>query len=47
MVLSREEVDSLISQLIKLPNPFSCPHGRPTIIKMTKDDIEKKFHRKL
>lgn len=45
MALSKEEVDSLFEQLYKLPNPFSCPHGRPTVIKMTKTDIEKKFSR--
>ena len=43
MALSKEEVDSLFEQLYKLPNPFSCPHGRPTVIKMTKTDIEKSF----
>ena len=47
MALSKEEVDSLMSQLLKLPNPFSCPHGRPTVIKMTKNDIEKKFSRRM
>lgn len=46
MALSKEEVDSLMKQLLKLPNPFSCPHGRPTVIKMTKNDIEKKFSRR-
>ena len=46
MKLSKEEVDSIIKGLLKLPNPFSCPHGRPTIIKMTKNDIEKKFSRR-
>ena len=45
MALNKEEVDSLFEQLYKLPNPFSCPHGRPTVIKMTKTDIEKKFSR--
>lgn len=45
MALSKEEVDSLFEQLYKLPNPFSCPHGRPTVIKMTKTDLEKKFSR--
>ena len=45
MALSKEEVDSLFEQLYKLSNPFSCPHGRPTVIKMTKTDIEKKFSR--
>ncbi|MBR3325047.1 MAG: DNA mismatch repair endonuclease MutL [Clostridia bacterium] len=45
MALSKDEVDSLMKQLLKLPNPFSCPHGRPTVIKMTKKDIEKKFSR--
>jgi len=47
MSLSREEVDSIIQNLLKLPNPYSCPHGRPTIIKMSKTDIEKKFSRRL
>lgn len=46
MALSKEEVDSLMKQLLKLPNPFSCPHGRPTVIKMSKTDIEKKFSRR-
>ena len=46
MDLSREEVDNLIKGLLVLENPFSCPHGRPTIIKMTKTDIEKKFSRR-
>ena len=47
MALTEEEVNSLMSQLLQLPNPFSCPHGRPTIIKMSKTDIEKKFSRRL
>lgn len=46
MVLSQEEVENLMDQLLKLPNPFTCPHGRPTAIKMTKYDIERKFARK-
>lgn len=46
MVLTVEEVDNLMEQLLKLPNPFTCPHGRPTAIKMTKYDIERKFSRK-
>lgn len=46
MVLSKEEVDSLMRELLILPNPFTCPHGRPTAIKMTKTDIEKKFSRR-
>ena len=46
MVLTVEEVESLMEQLLKLPNPFTCPHGRPTAIKMTKIDIEKKFARR-
>ena len=47
MALTREEVDSLMDKLLELPNPFTCPHGRPTAIKMTQYDIEKKFARKL
>ncbi len=46
MALTHEEVDSLMQELLKLPNPFSCPHGRPTVIKMSKTDIEKKFSRR-
>ena len=46
MDLSQEEVDNLIKNLLKLENPFTCPHGRPTTIKMTKTDIERKFARK-
>ena len=43
--LSLKEVDALISELLTLENPFNCPHGRPTIIAMTKSEIEKKFKR--
>ncbi|MCI9177780.1 MAG: DNA mismatch repair endonuclease MutL [Clostridia bacterium] len=46
MALTKEEVDNLMKQLLQLPNPFTCPHGRPTAIKMTKIDIEKKFSRR-
>ncbi len=46
MALTREEVDNLMRQLLVLPNPFTCPHGRPTAIRMTREDIEKKFSRR-
>ena len=46
MVLTEKEVEALMDDLLKLPNPFTCPHGRPTAIKMTKNDIEKKFARR-
>ena len=46
MALTKEEVESLLDKLLQLPNPFTCPHGRPTVIKMTKYDIERKFARK-
>jgi len=46
MNLNKEEIDSLMDKLLRLPNPFTCPHGRPTAIKMTKTDIEKKFSRR-
>mgnify|MGYP004673158941 CR=1 FL=1 len=46
MALTPMEVDKLMEQLLSLPNPFTCPHGRPTVIKMTKYDIERKFARK-
>lgn len=43
--LSLEEVDTLIEQLLELENPYNCPHGRPTIISMSKYEVEKKFKR--
>ena len=43
--LSRAEVEVLIGELLKLDNPYHCPHGRPTIISMTKRELEKKFKR--
>ena len=46
MKLTNEEVDTLMRQLLVLPNPFTCPHGRPTAIHLTKNDIEKKFSRR-
>ena len=46
MALTKEEVDNLMRQLLILQNPFTCPHGRPTAIKMTRIDIEKKFSRR-
>ena len=46
MALTQQEVESLMDKLLQLPNPFTCPHGRPTVIKMTKYDIERKFARK-
>ena len=46
MALDEKEVESLMDKLLALPNPFTCPHGRPTAIKMTKYDIERKFARK-
>ena len=46
MRLDEKEVDNLMKQLLQLPNPFTCPHGRPTAIKMTKYDLERKFSRR-
>jgi DNA mismatch repair protein mutL len=43
--LSFEEAKKLIDDLFELENPYSCPHGRPTIIEMTKQELEKKFKR--
>ena len=43
--LSLPEVDALMTELLTLENPFCCPHGRPTIISMSKYEIEKKFKR--
>lgn len=41
MDLTRQEVDNLIQRLLKLKNPFTCPHGRPTTIKFSKDELFK------
>ncbi len=46
MKLDKEEVDNLMQELLVLPNPFTCPHGRPTAIKMSKYELERKFSRK-
>lgn len=43
--MSVEEANELIDELLTLENPYNCPHGRPTIISMTKYEIEKKFKR--
>ena len=43
--LSFEEADQLIDELLGLENPYHCPHGRPTIISMTRYELEKKFKR--
>ena len=43
--MSPQEADELITELLTLDNPFNCPHGRPTILSMSKSEIEKKFHR--
>lgn len=43
--LSAQEVDTLIGELLELDNPYHCPHGRPTIIAMSKKELEKKFKR--
>lgn len=43
--ISYAEADELITQLLSLENPYNCPHGRPTIIAMTKSELDKKFKR--
>lgn len=43
--LPREEVEELLKELMTLENPYHCPHGRPTMISMTKSELEKKFKR--
>ncbi len=45
-MISNDEISSLLEDLDKCENPFSCPHGRPTFIKISKDDMEKRFKRK-
>lgn len=45
MRMSRQEMEALIDELLTLDNPYNCPHGRPTIISMSKQELEKKFKR--
>ncbi len=45
MHLSYQEADALIDELLKLENPYTCPHGRPTVIMMSKYELEKRFKR--
>ncbi len=43
--LKTQEAAALIDELLTLENPYHCPHGRPTIISMSKYELEKKFKR--
>lgn len=43
--LPREQIEELLRELMTLENPYHCPHGRPTMIKMTKTELDKKFKR--
>ncbi len=45
MKLSFQEIEALLDKLLTLENPYTCPHGRPTIISMSKTELEKKFSR--
>lgn len=45
MSMSRAEVEALLDELLTLDNPYNCPHGRPTIVSMSKQELEKKFKR--
>ena len=44
--LDIREATALIEKLLQLENPFTCPHGRPTIIEITQYELEKQFKRK-
>lgn len=44
-LLSPAEAEALIDELLTLENPYNCPHGRPTIVTMTKSEMDKKFKR--
>lgn len=47
MTLTQAQVEDLMRQLLECENPYNCPHGRPTIIKISRADLEKKFSRRL
>lgn len=44
-IISSAEADALIDEMLTLDNPYNCPHGRPTMISLTKTEIERKFKR--
>ncbi|MGN0361985.1 MAG: DNA mismatch repair endonuclease MutL [Bilifractor sp.] len=44
-LMSQKEAEALIDELLTLENPYNCPHGRPTIIRMTRYELDKKFKR--
>lgn len=43
--MSIEEVEELLDEMLTLDNPYNCPHGRPTLITMSKTELDKRFHR--
>ena len=43
--MTKEEMEALLDELLTLENPYNCPHGRPTIVSMSKYEIDKKFKR--
>jgi len=43
--MSEAEARALIEKMLTLENPFTCPHGRPTIIEITKRELERRFKR--
>ncbi|MCR5595023.1 MAG: DNA mismatch repair endonuclease MutL [Lachnospiraceae bacterium] len=43
--MSVEEVEELLDEMLTLDNPYNCPHGRPTLITMSKNELDKRFHR--
>ena len=43
--MNHAEIEALIDELLTLENPYNCPHGRPTIISMSKYELDKKFKR--
>jgi DNA mismatch repair protein MutL len=44
-VLDKKEIERLMEDLAKTKNPYSCPHGRPTFLRLSKYEIEKMFKR--
>ena len=44
-IMLREEIEELLDEMLTLDNPYNCPHGRPTLITMSKYEMDKRFHR--
>ena len=45
-IIEKEEMSNLVNRLFSTDNPYYCPHGRPIVIKLTEEELDKRFERK-